>query len=59
MKAVELASEQEGYAHMAVADHSSVTLASLRGAVAKTPFQLDDVEWPVARADAKGSRRAP
>lgn len=47
---VELRSEQEGYAHVRVADAAPLTLASLKEAVGKTPFQLDNVEWTVQSA---------
>jgi len=46
---VELPSDKEGYAYVAVAENAPLTLASLKEAVGKTPFTLDNVEWTVRR----------
>ena len=47
MNKIELQSAEEGYAHVSVNDSSPVTLAALKQAIAKTPFKLNDVQWPV------------
>lgn len=52
---VELPSDKEGYAYVAVAEGAPLTLASLKEAVAKTPFSLDNVEWAVPREKTAGS----
>jgi len=57
---IELRSEQEGFAHLSILETSSVTLASLKEAIAKTPFTLDNVEWTVqAKEKTAGNAIAP
>jgi hypothetical protein len=50
---VEFPSSREGYAYLSVADTSSLTLASLKEALAKAPFRLHDVMWTVRVAEKK------
>ena len=53
MEKVEFPSPRQGYAYLSVADTSSLTLASLREALAKAPFRLQDVMWTVRVAEKK------
>ena len=54
MDRVELPSDEEGYAYVTVAESAPLTLASLKEAVGKTPFTLDNVEWTVRREKTAG-----
>ena len=55
VKGIELRSEKEGYAIVSVAEKSSLTLAGLKEAIAKTPFELGDVEWTVQPGTKPGA----
>ena len=49
MDRVELPSDKEGYAYVTIAENAALTLASLKEAMGKTPFTLDNVEWTIQR----------
>lgn len=48
MTRIDLRSVEEGYFWLAIATDASPTLAQLKKAVEKTPFELKDVEWRVS-----------
>lgn len=52
VKGVDLRSVEEGYAYVSVAEGKPLSLAKLKQAIKRTPFELDDVEWP---ASAEGA----
>lgn len=58
MDRVELLSDKEGYAYITVADTSPLTLASMKEAVAKTPFALADMAWTIQTAE-KHAEKSP
>jgi len=44
---IDLRSVEEGYAQIVVAQPPGLTLAKLKAAIKNTPFELEDVHWPV------------
>ncbi len=49
VKGIDLQSVKEGYAYLSVPAKSSLTLAKLKQAVKKTPFDFVDVQWVVRK----------
>lgn len=48
---IDLRSVEEGYAQISVAESARLTLTKLKAAIKNTPFELQDVQWPVQAAN--------
>ncbi len=50
---IDLRNVEEGYAQVFVAESAGLTLAKLKAAIKNTPFELEDVQWPVRPPDGE------